>query len=69
LEYAKYAYWRYCHEVENGQRDAARAVLEGVADAVARKYGPWQDRRRALVMPLQACFETVRRIRGWAKPR
>ncbi|HZN34928.1 MAG TPA: glycosyltransferase family 2 protein [Pirellulaceae bacterium] len=66
LHYYRYAYWRYCLEREQGQDDAALAVLEGVADAWRGHYGPWARRQRLLVGPLRAGFEALRWWKGWA---
>jgi len=61
--YLKYAYYRYCHEREDGQPDAADAVLEGLVDAATRHYGPYEARRRWAVPVLRAVFETARRLK------
>lgn len=64
LAYLRYAYHRYCHEREGGATDAADAVLEGLADTAARRYGPYRPGRRWAVPLLRAAFEAARRLRG-----
>ncbi len=59
----RYAYHRYCHERESGQATAADAVLEGVADSAARRFGPYRDRWRWEVPVLRAAFEIARRAK------
>ena len=44
--YAKYAYHRYALEREGGNAASAEAVLEGVYDALAGRYGAKSDRSR-----------------------
>lgn len=61
--YLRYAFHRYCHEREDGQRDAADAVLEGLVDAATRRFGPHRPRRRWSLPVLRWLFETVRRIK------
>jgi hypothetical protein len=61
--YLRYAYHRYCHEREGGGADAADAVLEGLADAAARRYGPYRPGPRWAVPVLRAAFEAARRVR------
>jgi hypothetical protein len=51
LQYLKYVYYRYALEREAGHPDAAAAVLEGVCDALARRYGPYSAGPR-LALPL-----------------
>jgi hypothetical protein len=61
--YLRYAYHRYCHEREGGATDAADAVLEGLADTAARRYGPYRPGRRWAVPVLRAAFEAARRLK------
>ncbi|CAN5485466.1 hypothetical protein BH11PLA2_BH11PLA2_34200 [soil metagenome] len=42
----RYAFSRYAIERENGFRESADAVLEGLYDGVTRRYGAWQKRNR-----------------------
>ncbi|HXD88351.1 MAG TPA: glycosyltransferase family 2 protein, partial [Urbifossiella sp.] len=63
LLYWRYAYHRYCHEREDGQADAATAVLEGLADAIARRFGAYQVRSRWLKPILRLLFEAARRLK------
>ena len=59
--YAKYAYYRYCVELENGSSDAAEAVLAGVVDALRRRTGPYEAGNRPGMAPLRAVFNLARR--------
>ena len=61
--YLRYAYHRYCHEREDGQADAADAVLEGLIDAATRQYGPHRPRPRWALPVLRCAFETARRLK------
>ena len=61
--YFRYAYHRYCHEREEGHRDSADAVLEGLVDVATRKFGPHRVRNRWSVPVLRCLFETVRRLK------
>ena len=61
--YLRYAYHRYCHEREDGQADAADAVLEGLIDAATRRFGPHVARKRWAVPVLRGVFEAARRLR------
>jgi len=62
--YLRYAYHRYCHEREDGQRDAADAVLEGLVDTATRRYGAYQKRPRLSVPILRSLFEAARRVKS-----
>ena len=69
--YLRYVYHRYCHEREDGQIDAADAVLEGLVDMATRRFGAYTARRRWSVPVLRAILEMVRRLkpaRGNATP-
>jgi GT2 family glycosyltransferase len=61
--YLRYAYHRYCHEREDGQSDAADAVLEGLIDIAARRLGPYQPRQRWAVPVLRCLFEAARSVK------
>lgn len=61
--YLRYAYHRYCHEREDGQADAAAAVLEGLADAATRRFGAYKPRFRWLKPLFRGLFEAARRIK------
>jgi hypothetical protein len=64
FEFVRYAYYRYDIELENGCVDAAEAVLEGVCDAISRRFGAYRRDPR-LVLPLvRRAFDTVRRLKG-----
>lgn len=60
--YARYVYYRYCVEREEGRDDAADAVLEGLWDALARRFGPFEPRPRPAVPVLRAGCELLRRL-------
>lgn len=64
LEYWRYAYYRYCIEREHNQADSARAVVEGICDALSRRFGPWQDHPRLLLTPFRLLLEGAWRVRG-----
>jgi GT2 family glycosyltransferase len=57
LEYLKYVYYRYAIEREQGQTDAAEAVLEGVCDTLARRYGPYAVRPRPALSLVRGLFD------------
>jgi GT2 family glycosyltransferase len=63
LAYLRYAYHRYCHEREDGQSDAADAVLEGLIDLATRRFGSYRPRRRWAVPVLRCAFEAARRLK------
>jgi GT2 family glycosyltransferase len=63
-QYARYAYYRYTIEQENASPEAANAVLEGVWDALCRRFGPLGGRNRWGVPILRRCFDGVRKLRG-----
>jgi GT2 family glycosyltransferase len=58
--YFKYAYARYEAERDAGSDDAAQAVLEGVCDALARRYGQHRTGPRLGLGVLRAIFELRR---------
>lgn len=57
------AYHRYCHEREDGHTDAADAVLEGLIDFAARRFGPHRKRVRGMLPVLRCLFELGRRVK------
>jgi GT2 family glycosyltransferase len=63
-EYLKYVYYRYAIEKEHGEQAGADAVLEGLADGLAGRYGPRTGRRSAAVPVMRFLFETYRRRRA-----
>jgi len=62
--YLRYAFHRYCHECEEGHRDSADAVLEGLVDMATRKFGPYRARARWSVPLLRCAFEVARRLKS-----
>lgn len=60
--YLKYVYYRYSLEKESGADDAAEAVLEGLCDALTRKYGPAKKRSRWGLPLIRMVFEGMRRV-------
>ena len=67
VEYLKYSYYRYALEREGGQEDAAAAVLEGLCDALARRFGPFKRRSRPLLPLLRCVFNTWHNTRKGRK--
>lgn len=59
-EFLKYSYYRYAIERDAGHVDAADAVLEGLCDALARYYGPYEARPRPALRLLRSVFEAWR---------
>ena len=66
--YVKYAYYRYTIERENDSREAADAVLDGLWDALARRFGPLGQQRRWGVALLRLGFRRLQGVaRSWFK--
>jgi GT2 family glycosyltransferase len=63
LQYLKHVYFRYSVEREEGHSDAADAVLEGVCDALAGRFGPYTPGPRPAVPLLRTVFELRRKRR------
>lgn len=57
LEYLKSVYYRYCIERENGRDETAHAVLEGVWDAFAGRYGSYVPQNRPGLRPMRCLFD------------
>jgi len=57
LEYLKYVYYRYALEREEGQADAADAVLEGVCDTLVRRYGAYAAGPRPALPFVRGLFD------------
>ncbi|HVS40427.1 MAG TPA: glycosyltransferase family 2 protein [Gemmataceae bacterium] len=66
-EYLKYAYYRYALEREAGHGDAADAVVEGVHDALTRRFGPHRVGSRPAFHLLRGVFESWRTLRTRSK--
>lgn len=64
IEYLKYVYYRYAIEREQDQPEAADAVIEGLCDAVAGRYGPFASRPRPAVPVVRGLFEWWRQRRA-----
>jgi GT2 family glycosyltransferase len=62
-EYLKYAYYRYAIEREEGHTDSADAVVEGVHDALTRRFGPFRAGSRPAMPLLRGVFEVWRAAR------
>jgi GT2 family glycosyltransferase len=56
MQYLRYAYYRYSIELETGNAHAARAIIEGLSDALAGAMGPYSRHRRRRYAVLQAAF-------------
>lgn len=59
--YAKYIYYRYCVEREAGHEEAADAVIEGICDAAAGRFGPFVSRKHLMLPAIRLAFELRRR--------
>ena len=68
-EYLKYTYYRYALEREAGHADAADAVVEGLHDALAHRFGPFREGPRPALPLLRGVFEAWRAVRPAASPR
>ena len=64
LEYLKYVYYRFSIEREQGQEKAADAVLIGLCDALAGRFGPQGPPPRAALAVLRQVFRTGHTLRG-----
>jgi GT2 family glycosyltransferase len=62
--YLKYCFYRFDVELDAGKPAAARAVLEGAADALAGRVGPYAAHRRPAASLLGLAFSARRRLRG-----
>jgi GT2 family glycosyltransferase len=67
-EYFKYSYQRYAIEREAGHADSAEAVVQGVHDALARRFGPFRAGSRPAVPLLRGVFEAWRCARSVSRP-
>lgn len=61
MEYVKYLYYRYCHECEANQPEAAEAILRGLNDAIVGRWGPYNVKAPRPAVPLlRNLFELCR---------
>jgi GT2 family glycosyltransferase len=63
LEYLKSVYYRYCVEREQGRDASALAVVEGIWDAFAGRYGAYARRNRPGLAVIKSIFEWWRQGR------
>ncbi len=68
-EYLKYTYNRYALEREAGQADTADAVVQGLYDALARRFGPFRAGPRLGMSLMRSAFETWRVMRPASSPQ
>ena len=54
--WVRYAFYRYSIELDAQKRPAARAVVEGVWDAVSRRSGPYRPGLRLGALPIHSIF-------------
>jgi GT2 family glycosyltransferase len=62
-EYLLLVYYYHSDAIEHKDRLRARAVAEGLADAVLRRWGPYVERRRPFAAMFDAALLLARRIR------
>lgn len=63
LEYFRYVYYRYCHEIESGNPGAALACSEGLVDAIMRRTGPRRSKSRSLASRgIASLFVTLKQL-------
>ncbi len=56
VHYLRYAYYRYATEIEAGKHQAARAVVEGLSDALVGVTGPYGALRRRTTLVVRTAF-------------
>lgn len=61
FEYARYVYYRWSIEQEAGEHDSAHAVIEGILDAFASRWGPYARRRHAFSWLISLPFRLAHR--------
>ncbi len=64
LEYLKYVYYRFSIEREQGQDKAADAVLIGLCDALAGRFGPQGPPLRIALAGVRQVFRIGHALRG-----
>ena len=62
--YFKYCFYRYSVEQEAAKPAAARAVVDGVYDAMSGRVGPFREGRRAGSSLIAAAFAAGRTARS-----
>ena len=60
VRYLRNVYWQYCRELDNGRPQAARAVAEGLADALRGRFGARSGRSDAVVSAVDGAFKWAR---------
>jgi GT2 family glycosyltransferase len=68
LQYLKYVYYRFSIELEQGEQEAADAVLSGLCDALAGRFGPQGPPPSIALALFRWIFRTGYMIRG-ARPK
>jgi len=67
--YWRRAFYVYSHESKLKNPAGARAVCDGVADAILGRYGKWTERTTVLASMISRLMNTIWRIRGGRKER
>jgi GT2 family glycosyltransferase len=60
VHYLRYAYYRYATEIEAGRHRAARAVVEGLSDALVGVTGPYATLTRRNTLVVRTAFSLGR---------
>jgi GT2 family glycosyltransferase len=67
-EYVKYTWHRYDLEREAGHADSAEAVVQGLHDALIRRFGPFRAEPRPALPLLRGVFQACRWTRAATRP-
>jgi GT2 family glycosyltransferase len=62
--YLRYVYHRWSIEHENGNADAANAVVEGLYDALSARFGPLQSNGRWGLGLVRGLFQKMHQLRS-----
>jgi GT2 family glycosyltransferase len=62
--YFRYLIWRYSTEMESGHQESANAVIDGFLDSLARRRGPYAQRRRIMHPFLTKVFNSLTKCPG-----